>query len=213
MEIRRLLWLLVCLANFEERLCVKKAHLHRKHLTSVPENIAQDVTHLYLAVNDITKIRHTDFNDKYPYLTLLVLGENDITSIESGCFKGTIIVWLNLRSNKLTSIPDLHEVSNTLTVLDLISNEITTITVDELSYLIKLTGLYLNDNHLTTLPDIAQFMPSLNELWLKENPLDCCCSNVLLKQIRTAQHNGKQTSRKYCMCNLLCGHYENESNK
>ncbi|ELU11995.1 hypothetical protein CAPTEDRAFT_130329, partial [Capitella teleta] len=131
MEIRRLLWLLVCLANFEERLCAKYVDLSNRGLTSVPEDIAPDVTHLYLNNNDITRIRQTDFND-----------------------------------------------NNILTGLNLISNEITTITFDELSYLTKLTFLYLNDNRLTALPNIAQFMPSLNELWLKENPLECCCSNV-----------------------------------
>ncbi|ELU06701.1 hypothetical protein CAPTEDRAFT_68205, partial [Capitella teleta] len=105
--------------------------LSNRGLTSVPEDIAPDVTHLYLNDNDITRIREADFND-----------------------------------------------NNSLTVLRLISNEITTITFDELSYLTKLTGLYLSNDRLTTLPNIAQFMPSLNELWLKENPLDCCCSNV-----------------------------------
>ncbi|ELT90789.1 hypothetical protein CAPTEDRAFT_67223, partial [Capitella teleta] len=117
-----------------------------KHLTSVPEDIAPDVTDLYLNDNDITRIRQSDFNDKYPDLVYLFLYHNDIASIESGCFNGTILEMLDLDWNKLTSIPDLHEVSNTLTGLNLISNEITTITFDELSYLTKLTGLYLNDN-------------------------------------------------------------------
>ncbi|ELU13935.1 hypothetical protein CAPTEDRAFT_67080, partial [Capitella teleta] len=120
--------------------------LSNRGLTSVPEDIAPDVTHLYLNDNDITRIRETDFNDKYLNLADLRLQVNDITSIKSGCFKGTIIKLLNLNSNKLTSIPDLHEVSNTLTGLNLISNEITTITFDELSYLTKLTLLYLSNN-------------------------------------------------------------------
>ncbi|ELT90785.1 hypothetical protein CAPTEDRAFT_218869 [Capitella teleta] len=185
MEIRRLLWLLVCLANFEERLCAKFVDLSNRGLTSVPEDIASNVTHLYLNVNDITRIRQSDFNDKYPDLAQLHIKWNYITSIESGCFKGPSLKWLFLDSNKLTSIPDLHEVSISLIGLYLDSNEITTITFDELSYLTKLTGLCLSGNRLTTLPDIAQFMPSLNILWLNKNPLDCCCSNVWLKQRRT----------------------------
>ncbi|ELT91649.1 hypothetical protein CAPTEDRAFT_202187 [Capitella teleta] len=116
MEIRRLLWLLVCLANFEERLC-GNVNLSGKSLTSLPDDIVQNVTHLYL-------------ND-----------ENDITSIESGCFKGTNLNWLRLSSNELTSIPDLHEVSTTLTILNVDSNEIATIAVEELSYLIKLISI------------------------------------------------------------------------
>ncbi|ELU12740.1 hypothetical protein CAPTEDRAFT_100948 [Capitella teleta] len=130
MEIRRLLWLLVCLANFEERLC-GNVNLSGKSLTSLPDDIVQNVTHLYLNVNDITRIRRTDFND-----------------------------------------------NTTLTILNMDSNEIATIAVEELSYLIKLTGLYLSNNRLTTLPGIAQFMPSLNELFLEGNPLDCCCSDI-----------------------------------
>ncbi|ELU05029.1 hypothetical protein CAPTEDRAFT_76898, partial [Capitella teleta] len=153
-------------------------NLYGRNLTSVPEDIARNVTRLYLPTNDITRIRQSDFNDKYPDLVGVALSSNRITSIESGCFRGTILERLQLDSNELTSIPDLHEVNNTLTELNVSSNEITTIAFEKLSYLTKLTDLDISDNRLSTLPDIAQFMPSLNELYLKDNPLDCCCSNV-----------------------------------
>ncbi|ELU09040.1 hypothetical protein CAPTEDRAFT_203717 [Capitella teleta] len=181
MKVCPVLWLLACLVNFKERLC-ENVDSSNKGLTSVPEAITPNVTELDLNSNHITRIQQTDFNDKYTDLDQISLRDNGITSIESGCFKGTILTNLLLTSNELTFIPDLHEVSNTLIHLNLNSNEITTIEVDELSYLIKLTELYLSFNQLSTLPDIIQFMPSLQVLGLQENPLDCCCSNVWLKQ-------------------------------
>ncbi|ELU11126.1 hypothetical protein CAPTEDRAFT_209422 [Capitella teleta] len=100
--------LLVCLANFEKTLGGILVHFIYKNLMSVPEDIAQNVTHLYLIGNDITRIRGIEFNDKYPNLTNLYLRLNDITSIESGCFKGTNLKLFRLSSNELTSIPDVH---------------------------------------------------------------------------------------------------------
>uniref|UniRef100_X2B7P3 Uncharacterized protein n=1 Tax=Capitella teleta TaxID=283909 RepID=X2B7P3_CAPTE len=115
-------------------------------MTSVPGDITPNVTELDLNQNDITRIQQTDFNDKYTNLAYLQLSNNDITSMEIGCFKRTILKTLLLKSNKMTAIPDLREVGNTLEILNLGSNEITTITVDELSYLTELTDLYLFDN-------------------------------------------------------------------
>ncbi|ELU11105.1 hypothetical protein CAPTEDRAFT_209392 [Capitella teleta] len=182
MEIRHLLWLLVVVVSFEERFCLFVV-FQGKHLTSVPGNISPAVWQIFLNINDITTIRQVDFNDKYPKLFDLVINDNRITTIESGCFKGTVLKMLILRANELTTFPDLLEVSHTLTILDLSSNKITTIEVDKLTYLTKLTTLYLSDNRLSTFPDIRHVMPSLADLWLMKNPLDCCCSNVWMKQV------------------------------
>ncbi|ELU01899.1 hypothetical protein CAPTEDRAFT_191327 [Capitella teleta] len=182
MKIHHLLWLLVCLANFEERLC-GEVNLRFRHLTSVPEDITHNVTSLFLDTNDIKGIRQTDFNEKYQHLIWVSLKLNRITFIESGCFKGTILERLQLNSIKLTSIPDLREVSNTLTELYLGSNPITTIRVDDLSYLTQLNILGLN-GILSTLHDVTQLMPSLQVLDLQQSPLNRCCSNLWLKQIQ-----------------------------
>ncbi|ELT87021.1 hypothetical protein CAPTEDRAFT_186806 [Capitella teleta] len=144
---------------------------------SAPGDIAPDVTELNLDNNDNSVIRPTDFNDKYPNFNVLYLRTSGITSIESGCFEGTTIE------------RDLQEVSSTLTKLNVNSNEITGMEVDELSYLAKLTYLSLSSNRLSTLPNITQCIHPLGVLELTDNLLNCCSSNVWLKQIRTVTVN------------------------
>ncbi|ELT99851.1 hypothetical protein CAPTEDRAFT_210836 [Capitella teleta] len=118
METRHLLWLFVCLVNFKARSCVQEVDRSNQGLTSVPGDIVQDVTQLWLRYNQITTIRQTDFNDKFSNLKAIYLNGNQISFIEIGCFKGTVLQHIDLPTNELTSIPDLHEETGWVNELD-----------------------------------------------------------------------------------------------
>ncbi|ELU03928.1 hypothetical protein CAPTEDRAFT_197182 [Capitella teleta] len=184
MKLRHSFLLIVYLANVGE-IFSSRVELGNRGLTSVPETISSSVDHLLLQGNQITSIRQSDFNDKYYNLNDLFLIRNKITSIEKGCFKGTILKLLYLNDNALTAFPDLREVSGTLTRIFIESNKITTISIEELSYLTKLEKLYLSNNLLSTLSDFTQYTPLLSVLNLEGNPLKCCNATIWWKQIRT----------------------------
>ncbi|ELT94913.1 hypothetical protein CAPTEDRAFT_192191 [Capitella teleta] len=196
MELYRMLWLFVFLTNFEEKLC-ELVNRQYNGLTFVPGDISPNVTELWLQGNAFTTIRQSDFNDKFTQLAQLKIRLNNISSIESGCFKGTVLQELYIDTNKLTSIPDLHEVSTTMEKLGLQFNQITKISMEDLSYLTKLKWLSLLNNLISTLPDFTQFMPALTELNLEENPLDCCQSTAWLKQVPSSVLNISQFPCKY----------------
>ncbi|ELU01872.1 hypothetical protein CAPTEDRAFT_191296 [Capitella teleta] len=185
MEIRHLLWLLLRLVSPKEALSSLVFRTH-EGLTAVPNDISNDATSIYLNSNNITAIRQIDFNDKYLDLIDLFLRWNRITAIDNGCFKGTIIRVLAINCNDLTVIPDLHEVSSTLAILDLTSNEIAAISVAALDYLTELTELYLSQNPFSTVPDINQALSALTVFYLENTPLNCCCENIWLKQTRNS---------------------------
>ncbi|ELT94907.1 hypothetical protein CAPTEDRAFT_192185 [Capitella teleta] len=184
MEIRNLLCLLVSFSSFKEIFCDLVYHNHNI-LTSVPEDIPSSTTEIWLYGNAIRTIRRRDFNDKYSDLEDLTVRYNKIKSIESGCFKGTVLRSLDLDSNELTCVPDLREISGTLEVLNLRFNQITKISMTELNYLTKLNELSLSVNLISTIMDFTLFMPELQDFELQGNPLDCCHGTAWLKQVST----------------------------
>ena len=108
MEIHRLVWLLACLLNFEETFGVP-VYRSYQGLTTIPANIDQSVTVLYLQGNAISSIQKSDFNDKYPLLDHIYIHSNIITTIENGCFKGTVLKQVKIYNNQLTFFPDFRE--------------------------------------------------------------------------------------------------------
>lgn len=114
------------------------------NLTSVPNNLIFNVTEsAYLSNNSIAFINSTrDF-----------LGSN----ISSLC----------LTYNKLTSFPCLPNIRNTLTLLLLMHNFIDYVDSACLSILTRLQLLELQDNFLSSFPDV--FLPSLTSLYLGYN--------------------------------------------
>ncbi len=74
---------------------------------------------------------------------------------------------LNLRANRLTTVPDFSHLPS-LHTLDLESNRLTT--VPDFSHLPSLHTLALSDNRLTTVPDFSH-LPSLHTLQLAYNQL------------------------------------------
>eukprot|EP00914_Ancora_sagittata_P018372 GHVO01036317.1.p1 GENE.GHVO01036317.1~~GHVO01036317.1.p1 ORF type:complete len:233 (-),score=17.99 GHVO01036317.1:98-796(-) len=182
MKDHRPVWLLVSLLlNCELTLSVK-VDLSMKGLKSVPENINPNVTRLDIFKNQITEIRKSDFNDKYPDLTFVNMGVNKLWHIERGCFKGTKLTQMFLSSSLLSTIPDFREVSGTLIKLDLGYNQIAKITPDDVNYLTELNILVLRFNPLVSLPDLQVILPSLSSLVIEGVALACCCNIAWLKR-------------------------------
>lgn len=185
MDILRLIWLLVCLVsnlNVEETFGVHVSFIDQGR-SSVPDEMNPNITVLDIWSNEISVIKQTDFNDKYPALNIVNLDKNQIVYIENGCFRGTSLNSIYLSSNQLTAIPDFHEVSTTLTNLGLKDNKITEITANKISYLTKLERLYLSSNPIVSLADMHKNLPSLFRLGVEGIPFQCCCSVAWLKRI------------------------------
>ncbi|ELU16899.1 hypothetical protein CAPTEDRAFT_195130 [Capitella teleta] len=183
MEIGRLMWMTVCLLNIGQTFGLYFSCLNHSGLTSIPGDIDPSVSYLYCKYNEISTITRSDFNDKYPELETVFLGWNKITSVERGCFKGTVLKLINFYDNQLTIFPDFYEVKNTLTMVSLAQNRITKISINEINYLTKLAKLYLSNNPLVQLPELTNLCPSLDLLYLIDIELECCQSTVWLKRI------------------------------
>ncbi|ELU00924.1 hypothetical protein CAPTEDRAFT_194119 [Capitella teleta] len=181
-EVPKLLWLLLCLLDFAES--VELAFINQG-LSSLPDNITENVTSLNCGQNAITEILQSDFNDKYPHLEFLYLRDNQIRFIDNGSFKGTKLRLIFLQSNQLSAIPDFHQVKTTLRYLSLRSNQITQIR--DVNYISNLNTLVLSNNLITQLPDIRQHLPPGTILHVEDIPLECCCVSVWLTQLSTNQ--------------------------
>ncbi|ELU16898.1 hypothetical protein CAPTEDRAFT_195129 [Capitella teleta] len=183
MEIGRLMWMTVCLLDIEQTFGLYFSCLYHSGLTSIPGDIDPSVSDLDCRNNEISTITRSDFNDKYPDLETVSLSWNKITSVEYGCFKGTVLKLINLYDNQLTIFPDFYEVKDTLAIVSVAKNRITKISNNEINYLNKLATLYLNNNSLVQLPELANLCPSLDLLYLIDIELECCQSTVWLKRI------------------------------
>ncbi|ELU01439.1 hypothetical protein CAPTEDRAFT_206788 [Capitella teleta] len=180
MEIHLLVWLL-CLLNSENSLGVSIWH-GGQGLTSIPDNIETSVSELGCSNNNISAITKSDFNDKYPALVLITLKNNEITTVEYGCFKGTALRQIVLGWNLLTVFPDFREVKDTLEYIDLVNNKIPKISRTELDYLTKISGIQLNNNPLVQVPQLTRLLPTLNKLSVYGIELDCCSLTIWLKR-------------------------------
>lgn len=178
----RLVWVLGFLLNLGNA-SGEWIHFDSKGLTSIPDDIEPTVDLLYCSKNNISAIHRSDFNDKYPDLYYITLTDNIITSIESGCFRGTILTSIFLTRNQLTAFPDFHEVKDYLKHVFIAKNLITNISRGEVDYLTKMTELILQDNPIVQLPEITKLgLPVLKLLDLRGIEMDCCSSNVWLKR-------------------------------
>ncbi|ELT90382.1 hypothetical protein CAPTEDRAFT_217378 [Capitella teleta] len=188
MDILQILWLL----GFQLKVYAEVLTFQGQGLTSVPPNISEAAKDLSFLGNAITTIQPSDFNDKYPDLTYLHLGYNDITSIERGCFRGTIIKDLSLHYNELTIIPDLQELQSTLKVLKLGHNKISSILIGDLNYLTQLGHVNLDYNTITSVTDGCFGGTRLWNINLEGNQLvdfpDIRAVNITLKILNVAEN-------------------------
>uniref|UniRef100_A0A8D0AZT5 SLIT and NTRK like family member 5 n=1 Tax=Sander lucioperca TaxID=283035 RepID=A0A8D0AZT5_SANLU len=163
--------------------------------------------HLLLTGNLLKKLSVNDFIN-YTGVTILHLGNNDISEIESGAFNGLQgLKRLHLNNNKIDALrDDTFAGLESLEYLQIDYNYITNIEPHTLSKLYQLTVMILNDNLLSALPTnifrnvplthldlrgnrlkmfpyigLLEHMDKVVELQLEENPWNCSCELIALK--------------------------------
>uniref|UniRef100_A0A673H9K0 SLIT and NTRK-like protein 5 n=1 Tax=Sinocyclocheilus rhinocerous TaxID=307959 RepID=A0A673H9K0_9TELE len=163
--------------------------------------------HLLLTGNLLKKVSLNDFVH-YEGLTILHLGNNDISEIEGGAFNGLQgLKRLHLNNNKIEALKDDTFLGlESLEYLQIDYNYISHVEAKALSDLRHLEVLILNDNLLSALPNnIFQYVPLTHldlrgnqlkvlpyigllehlshivELQLEENPWSCSCELITLK--------------------------------
>ncbi|KAK2141900.1 hypothetical protein LSH36_1023g02083 [Paralvinella palmiformis] len=112
-----------------------------RNLTKIPTNIPDTATYAALTHDGLTNA------DSWPELPL--------------------VKTIRLSHNYLAEFPDLKNVNQSLLVLYLDNNRISTISTVRLSALTALTDLYMSYNQLSTLPDVK--MASLRSLSISDN--------------------------------------------
>ncbi|XP_062303418.1 SLIT and NTRK-like protein 5 [Osmerus eperlanus] len=163
--------------------------------------------HLLLTGNLLKKLSLNDFIN-YTGVTILHLGNNDISEIETGAFNGLQgLKRLHLNNNKIDLLrDDTFAGLESLEYLQIDYNYITNIEPNALSKLHQLTVMILNDNMLSALPNnifrnvplthldlrgnrlkmfpyigLLEHMDKVVELQLEENPWNCSCELISLK--------------------------------
>ncbi|ELU09151.1 hypothetical protein CAPTEDRAFT_216837 [Capitella teleta] len=139
-------------------------------LKQIPEsNFAVNVTKITLASNQLSVIVDGAFS-KYNHLDNVDLSDNTITEIGALAFNNTILKILKLSKNLLSSLPNLVCVKDTLQILSVWQNNISTI--DTISSLVNLVKLNLNSNSLTYIKsELFHNLSSLETLLLRNNKL------------------------------------------
>ncbi|XP_019646389.1 PREDICTED: SLIT and NTRK-like protein 4 [Branchiostoma belcheri] len=183
----------------------------RRGLTSVPQDLMTNITHLYLSHNSITTLSQSDFS-RYSSLaelhldhnqisvinsgafyimstvTYLTLNNNQLTSLRSGMFVGLESLWfLTLSNNHINSISaGALENLRALQYIGLSHNNISTIPVEALSTANTshaMSTLLLNNNQMETLPSAAyDLLSSFSNVNINNNPWPCDCRMLPFKQ-------------------------------
>ncbi|XP_016331140.1 SLIT and NTRK-like protein 5 [Sinocyclocheilus anshuiensis] len=163
--------------------------------------------HLLLTGNLLKKVSLNDFVH-YEGLTILHLGNNDISEIEGGAFNGLQgLKRLHLNNNKIEALKDDTFLRlESLEYLQIDYNYISHVEAKALSDLRHLEVLILNDNLLSALPNnifwyvplthldlrgnqlkvlpyigLLEHLSHIVELQLEENPWNCSCELIALK--------------------------------
>jgi hypothetical protein len=149
-------------------------------LTSVPDTIPPDADTINLKQNQISYISQGDFNNKFPDLSVIDLSSNDITGIDDGCFRGTILEKISTGYNKLTKFPDFSQVKDTLQRIGMNFNSITSVSTGEVEYLTRLQILTLRSNPLV---HITEHLRIIESLVLIDVQLICCRNLTWIKEM------------------------------
>ncbi|KAK2152180.1 hypothetical protein LSH36_338g07036 [Paralvinella palmiformis] len=138
-------------------------------LTAVPTNgIPNDVTNLDLSYNNITELPDLVFGN-YTSLQILDLRGNLIEDISTTAFANTNIAHLYLIENRLKQFPDLCSINRSLTILELVGNDIRSVSEENVTCLSELVLLELTDNKIATFPSFGNASASLSSLYIRNN--------------------------------------------
>ena len=124
-----------------------KVYRTEQGLTTLPLDISDNATHIYLQRNLLTEIGPHAFS-RFERLQQLNLRANAITSIDVNAFAGCRITVLMLRHNDLVSFPPLGSIGTTLRYLDLEDNRLEYIEPSDVKGLTVLERLHLSNNRL-----------------------------------------------------------------
>ena len=147
----------------------------RNNVHSVVPNDIPGCTQLTMNNNPLTTLNANEFTP-YPNMITADLEYNQISSISPTAFTGTVLMYLYLSNNKLTTFPDVSTVGSTLDYFyleynpDLVSPDnawFKTMT----SQLTVLRHLRLRGNQLTILPDVSEMGDTLIEFVSRHNPI------------------------------------------
>lgn len=144
-------------------------------LRAVPQDIPPTVTCINLSVNNISKIKASDFKN-LPLLTELYLDRNAISHIDTGAFADLISLrMLNLNNNRLGKLEDdLFAGLRNLRELRINRNHIKVVAPVCFKSLTSLTLLDISNNNLREIKQvhlILRQLPNLQDLSIHANGL------------------------------------------
>ncbi|ELU08135.1 hypothetical protein CAPTEDRAFT_71429, partial [Capitella teleta] len=148
---------------------------------------------VYINNNEIKNISRMDIAN-LTRLFKIELSGNQISSIETSCFKGTTLRWISLNNNKLTDFPDFSEVKDTIEEVYINNNEIKNISRMDIANLTRLfkidlshnqissietscfkgttlRWISLNNNKLTDFPDFSKVRDTIEEVYINNNEI------------------------------------------
>ena len=166
-----------CICSYDGKLDRITVDCSEIGLKSVPKNLPQNITHLYLDYNNIVMLQNGSFGDiALPNLIFLSIRHNQITEISTGTFK------------------ELYKLEN----LDLYNNSLKYENSLPGSVFIPLShSLKVLDIRMNLLGADGHYPPSVNELHnLEELRIDCLRDHSLpseyseLKQLRKIVFSG-----------------------
>ena len=150
-----------------------------KGLTSVPTGIPLDTVELLLANNQLTDITPGFFEGLYK-LTILHLFGNKLSVVPDLSTVGNTLQVLLLQGNQITSIPaHVLDSMSALQELNLASNQLTIINDEDFTGLVSLKNLSLSKNKLTIVPNLNGVGKTLQKLLLSGNNITSFLGNSL----------------------------------
>jgi len=144
---------------------LKMCDLRFNHLTKLPEIINSSLEYLDLSYNKLNKLPELS---KFPSIKSLNLKSNKLRSLPESIGKLKSLRNLNLRNNFLSNLPNSIEMVSSLNNLDLHGNKMNSISI-KLSRSIR--ELKLGWNGLFTIPESLKNLKSLNKLGIGGNKL------------------------------------------
>ena len=147
----------------------------RNNIYSVVPSDIPGCTHLIMNNNPLTTLNANEFTP-YPNMHTADLDDNQISTVSPTAFAGTILMYLFLSNNKLTTFPDVSAVGSTLDAFyieynpDLVSPDNTWFK-SMTSELTVMRQLRLRGNQFSILPDVSEMGDTLREFVHRYNPI------------------------------------------